>query len=95
MMKFSFFIIFISLLVQNGQSDLVATANIHIDSTEIGIGTILFHQKDAGSPVRVVGIIDGLKSNTVHVCFSYKKQLNSIVYLGFSCTQRWIREKSI
>lgn len=69
MMKLLFSCIFALLLVQNGQSDLVATANIHIDSTSIGIGTILFHQRDADSPVHVVGIIDSLKSNTVHVCF--------------------------
>jgi len=68
-MKLFFFAIFALSLVHDGQNDMVATANIHIDSTLIGIGTILFHQRDADSPVRVVGIIDSLKNNTVHVCF--------------------------
>ena len=59
--------IFLLSLVQSGQSAMVATANIHIDSTEVGVGTILFYQNDPNTPVRVAGIIDGLKPNTVHV----------------------------
>ncbi|UJR22136.1 hypothetical protein I4U23_025200 [Adineta vaga] len=54
------------LLVHNRQCSLVATANLHVDSAAVGIGTLLFHQRDPTSPVRIVGIIDGLKSNTVH-----------------------------
>ncbi|CAF0931952.1 unnamed protein product [Adineta steineri] len=56
----------ILLFIYNGQSSLIATANLHVDSAAIGIGTLLFHQRDANSPVRIVGLIDGLKSNTVH-----------------------------
>jgi hypothetical protein len=68
-MKVFVFAIFILSLVHDGQSAMVATANIHIDSTEVGVGTILFFQNDPNTPVRVAGIIDGLKPNTVHVCF--------------------------
>ncbi|CAF2074360.1 unnamed protein product, partial [Rotaria magnacalcarata] len=53
-------------LVQIGHSALTATANIHVDSTSVAVGTVLFHQRDANSPVRVVGILDGLKNNSVH-----------------------------
>jgi hypothetical protein len=48
---------------------MTATANLHVDSTMIAVGTVLFHQRDANSPVRAFGVLDGLKSNTVHVCF--------------------------
>jgi hypothetical protein len=68
-MKLLLFAIFVLLFVQNGQSDMIATANIHVDSTQYGIGTVLFHQRDADSPVQVFGIIDSLKPDTVHVCF--------------------------
>jgi len=69
-MKFLLVAIYVLLCVHNGQSSLVATANLHIDSSELGIGTVLFYQLDADSPVRVAGIIDSLKSNTVHVSFT-------------------------
>ncbi len=72
MMKLLGLAIFILSLVQNGQSAMVATANIHIDSTQVGVGTLIFYQNDPNAPVRVAGIIDGLKANTVHVCFSIK-----------------------
>jgi hypothetical protein len=68
-MKLLFVGIFALLFVQNGQSQMTATANLHVDSTTVPVGVVLFHQRDADSPVRVVGILDGLKSNTVHVCF--------------------------
>ncbi|CAF4227238.1 unnamed protein product [Rotaria magnacalcarata] len=58
--------ILIFSLVQIGHSALTATANIHVDSTSVAVGTVLFHQRDANSPVRVVGILDGLKNNSVH-----------------------------
>lgn len=67
--------LFLALLIlavaQYGQTAKVATANVHVDSTSTGIGTILFYQQDPQQPVRVAGIIDGLKPNTVHVRFSY------------------------
>ena len=62
--------VFVLLLVQDGQSQMTATANLHVDSTTIPVGTVLFHQRDANSPVRVVGILDGLKSNTIHAGFT-------------------------
>ena len=65
-------VLLILSVVQYGQSAMIATANIHIDSTPIGIGTILFRQQDAQEPVRIAGIIDGLKPNTVHVSISYQ-----------------------
>ncbi len=68
-MKLLLFAILILSFVHDGQNARVATANIHVDSTSIGIGTILFHQEQPQAPVRVVGIIDGLKMNTVHVCY--------------------------
>jgi hypothetical protein len=68
-MKVFVFAIFILSLVHDGQSAMVATANIHIDSTEVGVGTLIFYQNDPNAPVRIGGIIDGLKPNTVHVCF--------------------------
>jgi hypothetical protein len=73
-MKVLFFAIFILSLVQDGQSAMVATANIHIDSTEIGIGTLIFFQNDPNTPVRVAGIIDSLKANTVHVSFRRRRK---------------------
>jgi len=95
-MKLLLFAIFLLSIVQNGQNDMTATANIHIDSTQIGIGTVLFYQRDADSALRVVGIIDSLKANSVHVCFRLEKQIKSnIFYLGFSCTPRSIRNERI
>jgi hypothetical protein len=73
-MKLLFFAIVVLSIIQNVQNDMTATANIHIDSTQIGIGTILFHQRDAGTPLRIVGVIDSLKPNTVHVCFRWKNK---------------------
>lgn len=64
-----FLALLILIAVQNGQAAKVAIANIHVDSTTAGIGTILFHQDDPQQPVRIAGIIDGLKPNTVHVSF--------------------------
>ncbi len=78
------------LFVHYGQSSLVATANLHVDSTQIGIGTLLFHQRDADSPVRVVGLIDGLKSNTVHVGFflqKSKRNQSKILFRVFMYTE--------
>jgi hypothetical protein len=69
-MKVLFGILCVLLLVQDGQSQMTATANLHVDSTMIAVGTVLFHQRDANSPVRAFGVLDGLKSNTVHVCFT-------------------------
>ena len=66
-MKLIFITLCLLSLVHNEHCSLVATANLHIDSAQVGIGTLLFHQRDPASPVRIVGIIDGLKSNTVHV----------------------------
>lgn len=66
-MQLLFVALVILSFVRDGQSAMVATANIHIDSTSIGIGTILFHQDAPNAPVRVVGVIDGLKKDTVHV----------------------------
>lgn len=68
-MKVFFTTVLMLLFVHDGRSAMTAVANIHVDSTSIGVGTILFHQRDSNSAVRIVGIIDGLKSNTVHVCF--------------------------
>jgi hypothetical protein len=68
-MKLLFLAVCVLLLIQDGQSAMVATANVHLDSSELGVGTVLFYQRDPGTPVRVAGIIDGLKQNTVHVCF--------------------------
>jgi hypothetical protein len=68
-MKLLLLAICILLFVSNGQSDMVATANLHLDSATVAVGTVLFHQRDDESPVRVFGILDGLKSNTVHVSF--------------------------
>jgi len=69
-MKLVLLAVCVLLLVQHGQCAMVATANIHLDSSELGIGTVLFYQRDAQTPVRVAGIIDSLKSNTVHVSFT-------------------------
>ncbi|CAF0940528.1 unnamed protein product [Adineta ricciae] len=65
-MKLIFITLCLLSLVHTKHCSLVATANLHIDSAQVGIGTLLFHQRDPASPVRIVGIIDGLKSNTVH-----------------------------
>jgi len=73
-MKLLLFAVFLLSIVQNGQNDMTATANIHIDSTQIGIGTVLFYQRDADSPLRVFGIIDSLKADSVHVCFRWKNK---------------------
>ena len=74
-MKLLFTVVAIFLLVRDSQSDRTATANLHADCSLVPFGTLLFHQKDANSPVRVVGILDGLKRNTVHVCFVPKERL--------------------
>lgn len=66
-MKFICLTLLLLSLVHNGQGAKVATANIHVDSTQVGIGTLLFYQQDPQTPVRIAGIIDGLKPNTVHV----------------------------
>ncbi|CAF1215382.1 unnamed protein product [Rotaria sp. Silwood1] len=65
-MKLSFFAILVFLLIQDGQSTMTAVALVHVDSSITPTGTILFYQRDTNSPVRVVGILNGLKSNTVH-----------------------------
>lgn len=67
-MKVLVVIISTLLLIQHGYCGLTATANLHVDSSMIAVGTVLFYQRDEISPVRVIGILDGLKSNTVHVC---------------------------
>lgn len=78
-MKLIFVTLCLLLLVHNEHCSLVATANLHIDSAQVGIGTLLFHQRDPASPVRIVGIIDGLKSNTVHVSSSQQHHISTLI----------------
>lgn len=87
-----FLALVILAVVHYGQTAMVATANIHIDSTPIGIGTVLFHQDSPQEPVRIAGIIDGLKPNTVHVsvCIVPNGIGKEMICLGLSCTQRSI-----
>ncbi|CAF1052927.1 unnamed protein product [Rotaria sordida] len=45
---------------------MTSIANLHADSTTIVLGSLFFYQLDADSPVRIIGVIDGLQRNTVH-----------------------------
>jgi hypothetical protein len=92
-MKLLFLIICVLCLVHHGQSAMIATANLHVDSTSVAVGILLFYQQDANSPVRIAGVLEGLKNNTVHVNILYERKKNHLnIIAGFSCTQRSINE---
>ena len=59
--------LFLSLMIQPGENLEIAEANIHFDANGTSIGILTLLQRDANHPVRVVGVLRGLASNTVHV----------------------------
>jgi hypothetical protein len=67
MMKFLFFALGALCLIHYGECGVIATANLHFDSSTEAAGALIFEQRQAHGPVRIVGILDGLSANTVHV----------------------------
>ena len=54
-------------VVDHGQTLQIGEANMHFDSNSTSVGILTLLQRDANHPVRIVGTIRGLASNTVHV----------------------------
>lgn len=67
MMKFLLAALGALCLIHYGECGVLATANLHLDSSMVPSGTLLFEQRNPHGPVRIIGILDGLMSNTVHV----------------------------
>ena len=53
--------------LHDGQSLQIGEANMHFDSNSTSVGILTLLQRDANHPVRIVGTMRGLASNTVHV----------------------------
>lgn len=54
-------------LIQTVESGVHAIANLHLDSSPSGAGSVFLDQPAANAPVRLMGVLIGFQPHTVHV----------------------------